>query len=92
MIPVTWMSPQFIEIVLQAAAVVLAATQVVKKIAEKVFTVKPLLSVILSVIVTFVVCFPYLGSDGLVGYLIVVACTALAANGAFKVVKVAGGE
>lgn len=92
MIPMTWMSPQFIELVLQAAAVVVAATQVIKKMAEKLFTVKPFLSVIFSVIVSFVVCYSYLASDGLIGYLIIVACTALSANGAFKVFKAAGGE
>ena len=92
MIPTAWMSPEFIALVLKAAAIVITFTQVIKKAIEKVFTVKFFLSVIISIIVAAVVCFPYLASDGLVGYLIIVACTALAANGAFKIAKVAGGE
>jgi hypothetical protein len=92
--PTSWLSPELTAIVFMISAVVVTVSQTIKKTLESIFKVQfsKLASVILSVAISFVASFSHLASDGLIGYLIIVACVALAANGLFKMAKVAGGE
>jgi len=93
MFPTTWLSPEFTGIIALLAAVVVTVTQTIKKTIEAFVkvTVAPLISVVISVVISFIASFSHLASDGLIGYLIIVACVCLSANGIFKLVKVAGG-
>jgi len=93
MFPTTWLSPEFTAMITDLTIVVLGVTQTVKKVVEKFLktTVKPFIAIAISIVVSLIVCFSHLASDGLIGYLIIVAATVLAANGIFKIARPSGG-
>jgi hypothetical protein len=93
MFPATWLSPEFVSIITTIALVVAAVTQTIKKTIEAFIKVEiaPVISIVISVVISFIASFPHLASDGLIGYLIIVACVCLSANGIFKLAKVAAG-
>lgn len=91
--PPSWLSPEFTAMIVMISTVVVTVTQTIKKTLEALIktTIAPVFAVIISVVVSFIASFSHLASDGLIGYLIIVACVSLAANGIFKLVKTAGG-
>lgn len=82
-------NPQFLATVTAIAAVILAATQVVKKAIESAVK-KPLamwVSISVSFIVSVFVCFPRITTDGFWMYTVYVLFGFITANGWFKIVK-----
>ena len=72
-------TPDFIQQITLSAGFTVGAVEGLKRLLK----IKGWLAICLSGIVSFTVCLPSV-SLGLVGYLIHVACTCLAANGLFK--------
>ncbi|MEJ2626962.1 MAG: hypothetical protein P8078_00170 [bacterium] len=79
------LDPEFLQKVASFAAVVIGSTEVLKKKLK----LRGIGTVIVSVLVSLVVCIPSL-KEGIINYILIAGAVSLAANGLFKFINKSG--